>query len=528
MRALPILVAALCLAVPALAQVNDCTDPYWADTLRCKAFPGEVPQPNLADVPTSIQPFTRVFLDADPDIRCADGTTPVMYVDRALDATSNKWIFSVTGGGSDAPVDSDLDGDYDDAQAIVEAYLIGGERDGMGTATKPPMMVLNGVNAPYPLRNPVFANYNRVRVDKCSFDRFMGRAAYGLVNATTPGGLAVEFELWQQGYLIVLEAFDKLATGLTYTTWVEESGEIVEEEETLQPLSSAEQILIVGHSGGAHGLYHNIDNLAADLATITTADVRAVFDANFIPSNENEAWFDTTTPGNDAYSGTWSGSSLVAGGTFTYDGPAYWPGSFLTAQYTAWAAQLDASCLAAHSADAWKCSDRMHVLFNHIAAPFFVREDFTDPNPEHTNGGAGHTVLWGSTAAVFTACTAAPPDACYPVLNVAEYRQRLEQQFATLADDARTRSEMATGADTTLGAGNFPSMTIWMPQCGTHSGAYYNNPFFETTISYLGRNRTMREMMEEFMTLDRMNQKRWAVDDWSDGGGNLQETIACF
>ena len=536
MRLLMIALVSLSVAAPVFAQLNNCASPYWTNTLRCKAFPAQTPQANFGSVPlsaTDVKPFTRVFLNTDPAIRCADGTRPVMYVDKAAGAVSNNWVISVTGGGSAGPADTNADGIYDSGQDLANEYAKLSERDEMGTAHKPPMKDFNGINDPDLLRNPVFAGYNRIRVDKCSFDRFMGRVAYtapgGALTAVGPGGAAFTFDLWQQGYLIMFEALEALGPGLNYTTWsVDAAGNVVASQEALEPLANAEKVLFVGHSGGAHGLYHNIDNLAADFAVYAPeADVRALFDANFIPSNENEAWFDTATPGvNDAYSGVWAGQSIVAGGTFTYDGAVYWPASGVAAQHDSWAAVLDASCVAAHPLDDWKCTDRMHVLLNHVATPFFFREDFTDPNPEHLNGGAGHTMQWGSTSIPYAPC-AGPPSACYPTLNTAEHRERLEQQFGTILGSSLTRSELATGADPSLGAGNFPTMVAWMPQCGVHEGAYSDDGYFDTTMTYLTYTYSMRMWLESFMSVGRTNLRGWRVDGWTDWAGNAQTTTTC-
>src|SRR5215212_7076856 len=344
MKMLSVCLFVLSLAMPGLAQLNNCAHPYWAHSLRCQAFPGLVPQANLGSVPTAAQvkPFTRVFLNADPSVRCADGTRPIMYVDKAVGAGSNNWIFSMTGGGSVAGVDTNGDGIVDDAQNVVDTYADPGERDEMGTALKPPMKDLDGINDPNPLRNPTFSAYNRVRIEKCSYDRYMGRVAYespaGFFNELSPAGAAVSFNLYQQGYLIMQEALEALQPGLPYTTWsVDAAGRVVASQETLPALTAAQKVLFVGHSGAAHGLFHNIDNLAALLATMPdfTGDVRALFDANFLPSNENEPWFDSATPGvNDAYSAVWSGQTAAAGNTFTYDGSLYWPSSLLHQQYT--------------------------------------------------------------------------------------------------------------------------------------------------------------------------------------------------
>ncbi len=538
------LTLALSLGVPNMMMAqpasNDCTDPYWQDTLRCQAFPTEPPQRNFGTSPTNIadiKAFTRVFLNNDFAVRCLDGTRPVIYVDKAVGGPSHKWIFSMQGGGSCNAQDSDGDGVFDNAQECLDTYANPGERNEMSTAYDPPMMTLKGIHRPDPVRNPVFADYNRVRVEKCSYDRYNGRIAYEAVggyflNHTKPGGASVDLNLYQQGYLIMEEALQTLESGLTYTTWADAgTGRVVEEQESLPPLADAEIVLFVGHSGGAHGLFHNIDHLAQSLADIPgfAGDVRAVFDANFVESIENEAAFatdSTGTPlGGDAYSNVWTGETEGNGIPFAYDGATYHTTNPQVEQYDSWAAVFDSSCLDAHAAtgDDWKCRDRHHILFNHIATPFFFRQDFTDPNKGHTNHGNGHSVLWGDWDS-YAHCPAGFSP-CPPLFTLDEHRTRLTQQFQTLLDGSRSRSELATGVDPSLGgAGSFPTFYAWMPDCGVHSGASNDASFYDTTVSYKTFTHSMRTWLEGFVRVGRLGLRGWRVDGWDDGAGNIMTT----
>ena len=223
------------------APKNKCSDPYWRYTLRCQMFPSKKPQPNLGSSPRrprDIKDFTRVFLTADLTVRSLDGTIPLIYVDKAIctdpagcgpvaygdPIESNKWIISMTGGGSCHPHDSDGDGIFDDAQQCVDIYADPLEQGEMSTATQPSMRNLTGINLPDPALNPVFAGYNRVRVQKSSYDRYDGRVAYlapgGYFHETGPLGQPLDFNFFQQGYLLVEQALSTLGPGLTYTTWI--------------------------------------------------------------------------------------------------------------------------------------------------------------------------------------------------------------------------------------------------------------------------------------------------------------------
>ncbi len=524
MKLLSLAFIVLFSAVSAAAQ-NTCANAYWANSLRCQVNGGGVvPQANIGSVPlvaADVKPFTRVFLMADPAVRCADGTRPVIYVDEAVSGDSNNWIVSFTGGGSVHPLDTNADGIPDDAQDALDVYLDPTEADEMGTSAKPAMKALNGVNLPDPVLNPVFSDYNRVRVEKCSYDKYMGRTAWEAGAAGffpgTVGGAAITFDLYQQGFLIIREALEALGPGLAYTSWeVGAAGAIVATNEQLPPLADAEKVLFIGHSGGAHGLFHNIDHLAAGLSTMPgfTGDVRALFDANFLPSLENEIAFDSAAPGvDDAYDQVTSGTTVAAGNTFTYDGSVYYPASRLAEQFETWGAVLDSSCMTAHAAagDDWKCVDRHHVLLNHIAQPFMWREDFTDPNLEHLNGGVAHTVTWGDLD-FYAHCPVGTT--CLPQLDPTEYRDRLTEQFTTMLYQSQTDSELATGADPSLGAGNFPTWYAWMPNCGSHAGSFSNEPFFDTTITGAFTH-SMRAWLEGFVSVGRTNLRGSRVDGWS-------------
>jgi hypothetical protein len=535
----PSIVLALLLLQPA----NSCNDPYWKDTLRCVFFPNEIPQPNLHEVPRVAQGqplprFTRVFLE-NPDVRCTDGTRPLMYVDKAVctnaggcgggvqrgDAIeSNRWIFTMSGG------------DSCNGARCAFFYAQGDERGFMGSSTKGPMRDMDGIHDPNPVTNPVFAGYNRVRIEKCSFDRYMGRSREPGINATAPNGTAITFDAYHHGFFIMQEAFKTLEHGLRYTTWRRKqagetprrrvccgdsgSGNIVSTQETLPPLADAEVVLFVGHSNASHGLYHNIDHLAAELAKIPgfDADVRALFDENFLPSVENEA------PGGDLYDGVWSGASTARGESFSYDGQLYHATNEVDKDYAAHGAIHDASCLDAHAADgtAWKCRDRQHVLFNHVSTPFMVRQDFTDPNREHLDAPHGHWVRWG-TAANFSYCPDAQP--CDPRFNAAEFRARLEKQIQTLRTHAWTRSELARGIDKTTGPP--PTFYAWMPACGQHDGAFSDDPFFAVTITTSATSFSMRQWLEDFMAAPRTGVRKYQIDNALDAAGRRMRTGPC-
>lgn len=531
--------------IPAYAAlpVNSCSDPYWQFTLRCEVFPGQTPQPNYNEVPTlasEIKSFTRVFLDRDLSIRSVDGTLPVIYVDRAVctqsagcgpgrkfgePIPSSRWVISMPGGGSCYVDDPTIPGVYDDPTPCLTKYLNPAEIGEMSTATNDPMTNYFGINNPDPKVNREFAGYNRIRIEKSSYDRYNGRATYAAPGGAFHAG-PYDFNLFQHGFDFMLETIRVLESGLRYRTWeIGPSGRVREYTERLPSLANATDVLLVGHSGGAHGLYHNIDRLADRLGY---AQVRALFDANFEPGVLNEAAFGvnpvTGVPlGGDAYTNQWAGKSWAQGVPFLYDGRDFNTNDVLAEQHESWNAPLDQSCLAVHAGTEWACNDRMHVMMNHIETPMFVRQDWNDPNSEHTNGGTGYTVQWGREDA-YPYCGAASP--CTPVMSLPEREVRLAQQAATFLTEAGTDSELATTVDPSLG-GAFPTLYVWMPDCEQHEGAYQDDQFFDVAIDAGGQQTTMSQHVELFMTAAPLNVVSYRVVGFHTPSGTPMTQAPC-
>lgn len=509
-------------ASAAWAVVNSCADPYWSATLRCQFFPAQVPQPVPAapQLPGDLRDYTRVELNDDPAVRCADGTRPIVYVDPAQGGPSNRWLISLTGGGSCSAQDLDQNGSFESGQACAETYADSGENAEMGTASKPAMKNLgttatsDGIMSPDLLTNPVFARFNRVRIEKCSYDRYSGRAVHLGVTASAPGGAAISFNLHQQGQKIVLMALEALrgqgsgGNGLSYTTYVTNAGSVQTAVVTLPSMADATQVVFIGHSGGAHGLYHNADRYAQRLRSwpAFAGDVRVIHDANFMPAAETEASFDVMQPAG-LFSQTYAGNTAELG---PYDAASFYSQSPYTEQARAWLEQptdgletlFDASCVAAHQAsgDTYKCRDRGHERLHHESTPAFLREDFSDPNGEHTNGGVGFLVTWGPLDS-YVHCTFVGFSPCPPMFRVAgvnpPYRARLASQAAQYLSGILTASELATGADPS--GPLTPTTYLWMPDCRAHESAYDEIQYQDSRLVKGSTTTTMRQMLEQFV-----------------------------
>jgi hypothetical protein len=542
-RVLASLAAALAVeGVGAAPPANNCMDSYWSTSLRCVTHPNDVPQPAPAvpTLPGQLREFTRVTLNSDLSVRCLDGTRPVIYIDLAEGGASARWLISVTGGGACNAEDLDQNGSFENGDACAALYAQPNEADEMGTADEPAMKTLGtvgtseGLLKPNLVRNPVFSRFHRVRIEKCSYDRFNGRATHA-VSASAPGSGrqgSAAFTLYQHGQKIMRLTLEALlgdgagAGGIAYTTYVDDGlGGVVAQSVQLPSIADAEQVVFVGHSGGAHGLYHNIDRLSDALNAIPgfEGDVRVIHDANFLPTAENEAAFDIASPAG-LFAQQFSGVSSQLG---SYDGSAFIrtpsvDNRWYFEQYRSWfespgdalSTVFDSSCIDAHQVvgDTWKCRDRLHVRLHHETTPALVREDFLDPNAEHTQGGAGHALPWGPYGA-YLHCGMLGFSPCPPLLAVgpgSPHEARLLTQAQGFIAGFSSQSELATLADS---SGPLPSSFLWMPKCATHEGAYDDAAFFDFRVFKSGRSLSLQQLAELFVASPRIG----APVAWVDG-----------
>ena len=138
--------------------------------------------------------------------------------------------------------------------------------------------------------------------------------------------------------------------------------------------------------------------------------------------------------------------------------------------------------------------------------------------------GDGHRILWAEWGNYD--CTPEEPS-CPPRWEVyGEYRPRLEQQVGILLNDFATRSELARGEDDSLGGtGNVPTYFIWMPDCGSHAGAYDEMAYNGTLLGTTAFSPTMRVWLEDFVAGDKVNRMGWRIDDWQDSSGHAMVSI---
>lgn len=504
---------------------NACSDPYWRNTLRCEAIaflatpplppPQPIPAPpaNVGD----IRAFTRVEIP-DLSVRCVDGTRPIVYIDPSP-VPSNRWILTMTGGEYCSARDLDGNGSFESGQACLDDYITQGGAL-MGTATMPSMNNVmdefgdDGVQSGDVRKNPYFARYHRVRIHKCSFDRHSGRATHPGVIATIPDGPSIDYDLYSHGQKIVLATLSLLRgpqdAGLSYPSWRANGNSVQMFTESLPSIAGADQVMFIGHSAAAHGLYQNIDRYADFLRTFPgfDGDVRSVHDAHFMAAVENEAAFDPAqNPDpvsiNTLFDQRLTGHTPVAG---AYDSGPYHNGANapFSEDYRAWLEHpdddigtlTDASCAASHApSERWICKDRFHVRLHHQSTAALLREDITDPNFDHLNLPFGRIIWWGEIDD-YAHCMAMTGQAfCPPVSSITQNTPRLLMQFSHFRSGVFTRSELATDRDTSTDSG---SVAVWMPSCGDHGGAYDDTQFFRTSIVQDGQRLSYHDFMRQF------------------------------
>jgi hypothetical protein len=370
-----------------IGEVDDCSE---------ATVPWESAPPTRASNGTMAHrwapPCTDGGADCAPEdqARCLDGTRPAYYVDPAECETeggcpegSNRWVFFFQGGGACG----DLSWCYDDV------YTIPSEA-GETSSAHPERMDLNdhkggdGILSPAP-RN-AFADAHRVRILKCSFDRFQGDATRVETDAD---GRPVRMHF--HGRRIIQAVLADLARA---------NGTVTIEGHELPDFADAERVVISGNSGGAGGLIQNSDWLAEQIATHAPgASVAAVLDARFQPGAGNEAAWEK--PGEscdgtcDAYDFDTAGTSSVQpddGGAaidLERDMSAYEPGGtfreFIGPLLADGAVAFDESCAEFHSDDPSPCFSERHVLLNHFGTDAFIHEAIFDSN--HLSKGPG---LW--------------------------------------------------------------------------------------------------------------------------------------
>lgn len=475
-------------------QMVDCDDdPMWTQTLFCAGRSGvvEYVRPTLADhtggnltvrMLYSGDGYALAAEDAFPapgQARCVDGTEPFVWLDGAEGGeASHRWVIVFQGGGScyaNAVPGSNNDCTVDYAGDATSEMTSDVVRGG-GSPTR----TVGGAGSSGIL-DPAgpFAQFNRVRISKCSYDRYLGNQDEALEIAGG-GGLRA----FHQGLHIARDTMTALAKG--ETTFRDCTGDACRESRIPRLCEPGEPdtIVLAGHSGGAHGLYFNAYLLRDHLVSLgcsfgTGPDddkIVTVHDAQFVPMLDAACHTDPDgcdCDGEDDSIYCHDRAGRSAWFEATYDDDLYSsPDSPYRTSLTDWnrvrADALNPGCVAANPDDLSPCLDRFHVAANYFTEiPFVLRESLADTNPEHHNPSSGHPVLWAND-----------PEGGWNVGSWDEGTVVFRKDPGSYARIvvSQARDLVANHADRAAG-GPLAPFHIHLPHCGDHGGIFGASTF---------------------------------------------------
>jgi hypothetical protein len=344
-------------------------------------------------------------------VKSLDGTRAFYHVDPV--PGSDRWVVFFDGGGSCGQMmglnaaEACFSGDqatvgfagYDDITPLhPDAYEMT-TKHASGAYTVPNRKTGVGILSTN-VSNP-FSTFNRVWVNKSSFDRFMGN---GTDNTQPYNG--DDIELYFHGRRIIRSLLQDLAQSngpiCVGSAAVDCAG-----GEWVPNLADADTVLFAGESGGAGGLIHNAEWLQAEAEAISWDT-----EVNFAPASRMISWLEAEAAfaglgdlWDDVYSGTTTVyKNPAAGGpntvAVTYSNATFEPGGAVRDLIASWGDALsgdfpflDASCIAAHGASSWKCFDEGHVALYHADENMFFYESLLDG----VHAGSGSPVFWMET-----------------------------------------------------------------------------------------------------------------------------------
>ena len=325
-----------------------------------------------------------------PDITCNDGSDPAYWIEPARTA-SDDWVVYFEGGGTctdaascetrklqrmgtgcDNGTCNQYIGVYDTSNAWVSKAIY------YGTPTPSfPSAPTGGFFSPndplYPTTANPFEDWNRVYVEYCSSDTYVGG-----------------------GGSITMTDFPILNTADTLNFNGNALGKAVMVDLlSKQGMDLADNVLIAGGSAGSAGVQRNLDRWADLIASYNSnTDVMGLFDASFgdlVDSNSVTAFNNGT--------GTCE-SEMEAGATLTI--PAGYANKF-----SAWSAVLDSSCMTGEAVDSDCFSTAVMASGEYWDTPFYVSIGLYDQKYYESHVyPADKTLIGGWSGADKKTCTA--------------------------------------------------------------------------------------------------------------------------
>lgn len=321
-----------------------------------------------------------------PEVRCHDGTRPMVYVDLAVDPQgndmySNGWIFHI--GGEGQPCDAGANHYPTTCWEKYSLQNVNSQHRKALSSRHPdfpndPQLSFQGSGITSPVYNiggeiNNFAHYNRIKFKRCA----MGSSEDTVESApTSPAETATTYH-W--GVNIWKSLFRFLDTP---------AGRSLTNGDDLPPLSNATTVILAAGSDAVLWLIQEADLLRQELEALSAnVNVRIVLDGYFDPMLENEARYNDPNF-TDIFSSTFGNPNgyLLPPGFFPlagryYDESGYDTCGAIRLNWDNRGVRLDESCLSFHGVGVDKkyCYDSLHVLLNHVTTPFFIVADQMDP-----------------------------------------------------------------------------------------------------------------------------------------------------
>ncbi len=346
---------------------------------------------------------------AEPEAICQDGTRPMAFAQPATRGPSGTWLIHL--GGEGGPCSGPrcwfnyrFAGEIGDMP--FENAMSSSHPDHGGRAAATGSGVTLGADMP---TNP-FADYHRVLWERCTdvastrVERVpVGDGVPSIFADRIPPGAPIAVEtrvsevpIWHHGFDTWRALLRSLAT---------DEGRNLDDDPELElpSLADADRVLLAGSSDASAWLVYAADRLADELRAIAgpEVDVRILIDGYFEPGLDSAGRYHADAPaGFDLFTHPYAETGLcqlpdngdgvdneACSDTQYRVGPLPDGSPSYRDDLDARGVVLDESCEAMHGAASPACYDKLHVLFHHVATPFFVLADQED----YTIRGAGPT-----------------------------------------------------------------------------------------------------------------------------------------
>jgi hypothetical protein len=328
-------------------------------------------------------------LAATSEVHSLDGTRAFYHIDAV--AGSNKWVIFLQGGGSCGQLPgwanpaaacysaSNADDGFDGyASGLADALEMTSFHPNQATSNIKNR--ITGTGAMRPDVGAGFADWNRIIIDKTTFDRFYGNQTNAVAWGTTTVNLHFH------GAKIIQAMLNDLNRA---------RGIITLDGVAISKLSAATDVVLMGNSGGSGGVIMLAQRCKSLVAAIAPTKVAFVIDARMLPDLNSEAVFanaanslwtnvasgvtqirnsvNASSPTHDAVV-AWSNNTYQNGGDVKNLVKSWGNSASVTEPF------LDASCLASHPGTPWPCYSEQHVLAHHTDEDFFIHQTLGDSN----------------------------------------------------------------------------------------------------------------------------------------------------